>query len=361
MIVSWKRSLSWRILVDGLLTRALLAPVILAIFLIGVVFASTHPRTVHAIATPDSYGIYFKRVNIVTVDNQRLTGWFIPPVTERQMARTPKEPLPPEMARRGPLPWLGAPATTSICSWPPSSTPRGSPSSCSTCAAMGESDPAVVTYGLRERLDVLAGVKFLRENHFVDETKVCIVGHDIGATAALQAASLDSSITAVVADGLWPKFEDRARDIFSRPSSSGSAWSNSATRLPTSWLAPLYTLAFEIAVRDRLNQLDPTAAVRSIHTQPNALFVARRHGPPSSPPFRTSRLWPPMPAAITKSSSTTPPWTATPKTASATSSSNPPAGTALLITPTNRSRTCSNTASKNKFPHWGIASRTWRL
>ena len=32
------------------------------------------------------------------------------------------------------------------------------------------------------------------------------------ATAALQAAALDSSITAIVADGLWPKFEDRARE-----------------------------------------------------------------------------------------------------------------------------------------------------
>jgi len=41
----------------------------------------------------------------------------------------------------------------------------------------------------------------LREMPYVDETKVCVVGHDIGATAALQATALDSSITAVVADG----------------------------------------------------------------------------------------------------------------------------------------------------------------
>jgi uncharacterized protein len=136
----------------------------------------------------------------------------------------------------------------------------------------GESDAGAVTYGLRERMDVLAGVKFLRETAYVDRTKVCVVGHDIGATAALQATSLDSSITAVVADGLWPKFEERAREIFSRaPEASGGG------QMPTQWMAPLYTITFEIAVRDRLSQLNPEAIVRSIHLQP-ALFIAR-NGP----------------------------------------------------------------------------------
>ena len=134
---------------------------------------------------------------------------------------------------------------------------------------------AAVTYGQRERMDVLAGVKFLREMPYVDETKVCVVGHDIGATAALQATALDSSITAVVADGLWPRFEDRAREIFSRPpAGQGGSWGARGGRLPTGWLAPLYAVTFEIAVRDRLSQLDPEAMVRSIHKQP-VLFIAR--------------------------------------------------------------------------------------
>jgi acetyl esterase/lipase len=122
-------------------------------------------------------------------------------------------------------------------------------------------------------MDVLSAVKYLREINYVDETKVCVVGHDIGATAALQAAALDSSIAAVVADGMWLKFEDRAREIFSRPP-DGTAWASRGGRMPTQWLAPLYTMAFEIGVRDRLSQLDPDAVVKSIHTQP-VLFIAR--------------------------------------------------------------------------------------
>ena len=119
---------------------------------------------------------------------------------------------------------------------------------------------------------MLAGVKFLRETNYVDPSKVCVVGHDIGAMAVLQAAALDSSIAAVVADGLWPRFEVRAQEIFGRPSLaiSGSNGGN----LPTEWLAPLYSMAFEIAVRDRVSQLDPDFVAKSIHTQP-VLFVSR--------------------------------------------------------------------------------------
>jgi hypothetical protein len=112
----------------------------------------------------------------------------------------------------------------------------------------------------------------------VDEAKVCVVGHDIGATAALQAATLDSSIAAVVADGLWLKFEDRAKDVFSQPVEAQGLGSG---RMPTQWLAPLYSLTFEIAVRDQLNEMDPDAVVRNIRAQP-VLFVART-GPEFSP------------------------------------------------------------------------------
>jgi pimeloyl-ACP methyl ester carboxylesterase len=268
-----KRSLAWRVC-DGLLTRALLTPVILTVFLIGMVYASTHPRTVHAMATPDSYGIYFKRVVLVTVDAQRLTAWYLPPMSVDQMAADPEGTLLQK--------WPGVVMCHGLGSSHDQYLPLarrmhglGFAVLMVDLRGQGESDAAAVTYGLRERMDVLAGVKYLRELPYVDETKVCVVGHDIGATAALQATALDSSITAVVADGLWPRFEDRAREIFSRPpAGEGGAWGAQGGRLPTQWLAPLYAVTFEIAVRDRLSQLDPETMVRNIHTQP-VLFIAR--------------------------------------------------------------------------------------
>ncbi len=266
-----KRSIPWRI-ADALITRILLAPVILAIFMIAVVYASTHPQTLHATSTPDGYGLYFKRVNLVSVDNQRLSGWYIPPIRADDVTFDPDSVLLQNSPARSSADGLGFTAGSILLPLANELHSAGFAVLMLDMRGQGESDPAAVTYGLRERMDVLSAVKFLRETTYIDPAKVCVVGHDIGATAVLQAAALDSSITAVVADGMWPKFEDRARDIFTRPTDSFAG--RISAKLPTQWLAPLYTVAFEVAVRDRLNQLDPETVIRSIHTQP-VLFIAR--------------------------------------------------------------------------------------
>jgi pimeloyl-ACP methyl ester carboxylesterase len=266
-----KRAMFWRV-ADGLLTRVILTPVILAIFMMVIVYASTHPRAVRAMSTPDSYGVYYKSVNIFTIDNQRLNAWYIPPINAEEVAFDAEGMLHQK--------WPGVVLCHGLGASHDQYLPLAATLHRAGFAVLmmdmrgeGESDPAAVTYGLRERLDVLAGVKFMRETVYVDETKVCVVGHDIGATAALQATTLDSSITAVVADGLWQKFEDRATSVFSHPASDDSKWAT-ANVLPTKWLAPLYTLTFEIAVRDQLSQLEPQRVLRNIRAQP-VLFVAR--------------------------------------------------------------------------------------
>jgi pimeloyl-ACP methyl ester carboxylesterase len=268
-----KRSLPLRIL-DGLFTRILLTPIILSVFLIAVVYASTHPRNLRADSSPDAYGLYFKRLSITTIDSQRLTAWYIPPINAEEVAfdidGTLVQKYPGVVLCHG----LGATHDQYLPLAAQLHT-AGYAVLMLDMRGQGESDKAAVTYGLRERMDILAGVKVLRETSYIDPARVCVIGHNIGATAALQAAALDSSVAAVVADGIWPKFEERARDIFGRPNATpGNA-------LPTRWLAPLYTIAFEIAVRDRLNQLDPETVVRAIHKQP-VLFIART-GPDYAP------------------------------------------------------------------------------
>jgi pimeloyl-ACP methyl ester carboxylesterase len=266
-----KKTIVWRI-IDGLFMRILLTPVILALFLIAIVYASTHPQRVQASSTPDSFGTYYKRVNLMTVDHQGLTGWFIPPINADEVAFDPMGTL----AQKWPAVVLCHGLGASHDQYMPLAQELHTAGFAVLLLDMrgqGESDGGAVTYGLRERMDVLAGVKFLRETDYIDETKVCVVGHDIGATAALQAAALDSSITAVVADGLWLNFEDRAREIFSRPPANAGAWAARGGRMPTQWLAPLYTMTFEIAVRDRLEQLNPETVVRSLHKP--VLFVVR--------------------------------------------------------------------------------------
>jgi pimeloyl-ACP methyl ester carboxylesterase len=259
-----KRALPWRIL-DGVLTRLILSPLIVAAFLLYIVYANTHPARVQASSTPESLGVYFKRVDLLTIDNQRLAAWYIPPLTTDEVAFDPEGALTEKWPAVVVCHGLGATQNQYL--------PLANKLHAAGFAVLmmdtrgqGESGASAVTYGLRERMDVLAGVKYLRERDSIDASKVCVVGHDIAATAVLQAAALDSSITAVVADGIWPSFDDRARQIFGRPFGADS--------FSTRWLAPLYTIAFEVVIRDGLNQLEPRSVLKSLHTQP-VLFVAR--------------------------------------------------------------------------------------
>ncbi len=281
-LVVIRRPWFWRI-GDALLTRLLLTPVILTIFLIAVVYGSTHPQLVHAVSSPTAYGLYYKPVNLVTIDNVRLGGLYIPPLSADELAADPdamlSEKWPAVVVCHG----LGE-SHDQYMLLSKELHDAGFAVLMVDTRGQGESAAAPVTYGLRERLDVLSGVKYLRDMAYIDETKVCVVGHGIGATAALQAATLDSAIAAVVADGLWPQFQDRARQVFSQAPESWNIMgvgAGAGARLPTAWLAPLYTMTFEIAVQDSLSELDPVRVLQNIHKQP-VLFIARS-GPQYDP------------------------------------------------------------------------------
>ncbi len=261
----FKRTWPWRVM-DAVLTRIILAPVIVGIFLVFVVHATTHPARLLASQTPDSLGIYYKRVDLATIDNQRLAGWYIPPMTVEEVAFDPESTLTQK--------WPGVVLCHGLGATQDQYLPlAGKLHSAGFAILMletrgqGESAVSAVTYGAGERLDTLAGVKYLRELESVDGSKICVIGHDISGSAALAAVALDSSITAVVADGLWPKFTDRANAIFSQPFGVGGA--------SLRWLAPLYTATFEVMTRDGSGLADPEMLVKTIHTQP-VLFIARR-------------------------------------------------------------------------------------
>jgi pimeloyl-ACP methyl ester carboxylesterase len=263
-MVVMKRRWFWRV-VDGVITRLLLTPVILAIFFFAVVYATTHPTPVQASSSPGAFGLFFKHVSIGSIDDQRLAALYVPPLTADEVAQDPEGALMQKWPAVVVCHGLGA-SNDQYLSLTQTLHNAGFAVLLLDMRGQGASGSAAVTYGLRERLDVLAGVKYLRELTNIDRTKVCVVGHDIGAIAALQAAGLDSSLTAVVADGLWPKFDDRARGIFTRAFGPGSPRMD--------WMVPLYTAAFEIALRDRVSQIDTEAIAKSLRMQP-VLFVAR--------------------------------------------------------------------------------------
>ncbi len=142
-----KRSIGWRIL-DGLLTRLLLTPVFLALFLFYVVYANTHPARVLASSTPESMNVYFKRVSLLTIDNQRLAGWYIPPLTSDEVAFDPEgalmEKWPAVVVCHG----LGA-AQDQYLSLSRQLHNDGFAVLMLDTRGQGDSETAVVTYGLR--------------------------------------------------------------------------------------------------------------------------------------------------------------------------------------------------------------------
>ena len=262
-----KRSFLWRI-IDGIITRLFLTPVILALFFAGIVYLTTHPEPVQATQNPAGLGLFFRPVSLVSTDGQRLAAWYVPPLKPEEVVINREEVFN--------LRWPGVVLCHGLGDTHDSYLALASQLHKAGFAVLmldlrgqGSSEKGAITFGLRERFDVLAGVRFLREQPNIDPGKICLVGHDMAATACLHATALDSSIAAVVADGMWPQFHERVEKIFDNP------------RVPTKWLAPLYEVTFEISVRERLNQLDPATVLKSIKLQP-VLFVAY-NGPSYAP------------------------------------------------------------------------------
>ena len=89
----------------------------------------------------------------------------------------------------------------------------------------GESAKARLTFGLRERLDVLGAVDWLR-THGIAAGRIGVIGMSMGGVAALLAAAEEPAIGAVVSDSAFADFGQVLRAQFSRLSGlpNGFLW-----------------------------------------------------------------------------------------------------------------------------------------
>jgi len=257
---------------EGLATRLMLTPVVLGLFFIAIVWLTTHPTQVQARQTPHAIGLTYQTVHLQSNDGQAIQGWYIAPLTaddvllQGEAVLTEKRPAVVLVHGLGATHDEYLPLARQLHN-------AGFAVLMLSLRGQGESGAGAVTFGLRERFDVLAGVNYLRDLPLVDGEKITLVGSGIGAAAVLHAAVLDRSIRAVVVDGLWPSFSAWTRQIFAQPT------------VPTQWLAPLYEVTFELAMRERTGELDATALVRRLHKQ-NVLFIVRNA--PDQPPVADS-------------------------------------------------------------------------
>lgn len=77
----------------------------------------------------------------------------------------------------------------------------------------GHSEAAPLTYGVRERLDVLGAVDWLRSRGYADG-RIGVLGASMGGAAAIAAAAEEMAIGAVVSDSAFASFERVARRRF---------------------------------------------------------------------------------------------------------------------------------------------------
>lgn len=76
----------------------------------------------------------------------------------------------------------------------------------------GESEDSFTTFGLEEKEDVLAAIKFLKEEKSKRAEKIYAIGYSMGASSLLRAASRTEKIDKIVSDSGFSDFETVIRN-----------------------------------------------------------------------------------------------------------------------------------------------------
>ncbi len=259
-----RRSFLWRLL-DGLVVRVLLTPVIAGLFLLLLVWLTTHPKPVLATETPSARGMFFQRISMISTDGQEIHGWLIPPFNADQVvvegSAVMNHRYPAVVMAHG----LGY-SHEQYLNLAQQLHQAGCTVLMVDTRGQGESPAATVTFGVRERLDLAAAVNYVRELSYTDTAKLGMVGYSAGGAAALQVAAADPSIGAVVADAVRSTFADNLAPALENPF------------VPASWLVNPYEMTFELTVRERLGSLDLAPIVAGIHHSA-ILLIARPQSP----------------------------------------------------------------------------------
>jgi pimeloyl-ACP methyl ester carboxylesterase len=185
--------------VRAVLYRLAFVPIFIAALACGIVWVSTHPRTVVAELDPASQGIYYDAVTFVSTDQTPIDGWLMPVIDARTVLEQKEQVLRQKHPAVVLLHDIGQRRDALLPLVKPlheagylvlAINLRGG----GARAVKGE------TFGLTELGDVKAAVDMLRRRPFVDGNHIALVGCGSGATAALLAADADAQIAGVVAD-----------------------------------------------------------------------------------------------------------------------------------------------------------------
>ena len=193
--------------IRALLYRIAFVPVLLALFVIALVFAVTHPpRVAGAEGDPLVHGVYYDPVDFLSEDGTRLDGWLVPVYDAKRVLEEKERSL----HKKHPAIVLVHDYTSTrqqMLPLVPKLHDAGMVVLVVSLRGSGASGGSAQTFGLKEAMDVRAAVEMLRRRAYVDPARVSVLGIGTGANAAVIAAEQDPSIAALILDRPIESFE----------------------------------------------------------------------------------------------------------------------------------------------------------
>jgi hypothetical protein len=247
--------------IRGLLYRLAFVPVILAIFVVTLIFAVTHPPHYTADADPTLQGVYYDPVNFVSEDGTRLEGWIVPVFDAKRVLEEKERTL----HKKHPAivlvhDYMGT--RQQMLPLVPALHDAGVVVLVVGLRGTGPSVGTGQTFGLKESMDVRAAVDVLRRRSYVDAAKVSVMGLGTGANAAVRAAGEDANIATLILDRPIESFDEA---LMSRLGKNQS-W--------LSVLMPLFRYTFEAMYHVDADQLTSSSFASVTTTRPTLRFAA---------------------------------------------------------------------------------------
>ena len=124
---------------------------------------------------------------------------------------------------------------------------------------VGHSAKVEVTFGEREKQDVLGAIDYLSKRPEVDQARIGIMGVELGGSVAIMAAAEDSRVASVVVEAPYASLELALQDALDR-----------VVSVPT-FLRPLTTYLVKRRIAEDINDRAPIEAVAKLGGRP--LFI----------------------------------------------------------------------------------------
>jgi len=248
-------------IVRGILYRLAFVPVVLVLFIVGLVFYVTHPQGKPPEADPSGYGMYYDSVKMTTEDGVELEGWIVPVLNARKVVEN-KEKI---LSKKDPAVILVHGFGANKQQMLPAVKPLHDSGCVVLILGLRGTTPGArqgQTFGVKEAFDVRAGLEALRSRSFVDADRIAIMGIGTGANAAMIAALSDSKVAALVLDSPIDGFDA----AFAERIGSEGAW--------VRWLRPLFKWTFEVMYRVDSDQLEHERASKATENRPTLRFAS---------------------------------------------------------------------------------------